>query len=43
MTEFNKLESEAYSLLNHNLWINEDLYEKYEIYLKQYRADHNTE
>ncbi len=41
-SEFNNLESEAYNLLNHLLWINQDLYDKYEIHLKQYKEDQNT-
>jgi len=41
-SEFNKLESESYSLLNHSLWIDDDLYDKYKVYLEQYKPNHNA-
>lgn len=41
--EFNKLESEAYDLLDHTLWIDLILYEKYEVYLKHYKMTHKEE
>ena len=41
--EFNRLESETFNLLDHNLWIDLDLYEKYEIYLKQYKVSKDNE
>jgi hypothetical protein len=35
--EFNFIESEAYRLINYSLYIKNELYQKYEIYLKNYR------
>ncbi len=34
--ELNKLESDTYLLIKHQLWINMDLYSKYETYLRHY-------
>lgn len=41
--EFNRLESETFKLLDHNLWINLNLYEEYEIYLKKYKISNDDE
>jgi len=37
MEELNRIESEAFYLLNYNLYIDINLYYKYEIYLKLYK------
>ena len=35
--EFNLLENESFLLINHTLWITEEIYLKYENYLKNYQ------
>jgi hypothetical protein len=36
LQEINNLESEFLSLINFNLWIDYDIYQKYQNYLEQY-------
>lgn len=38
-SEFNKIESDAYFLINHSLYIDCNLYDKYNLYLSKHKLD----